>query len=97
MLGLTGHCVGVLKLSEILHKFLHLDFVDAFIPDGVSAREQEEHHDSGRPHIGFLSISEDVGHLLGRLVQERATLCEVSDRVKRVLNGKPEVQQLNPR
>ena len=97
MLGLTGHCVGVLKLSEILHKFLHLNFVDAFVPDRVSAREQEEHHDSGRPHIGFLSISEDVGHLLGRLVQERATFSEVSDRVTRVLHGQPEVEQLDPR
>ena len=81
VLGLTRHRAGILKLSEILHKLLHLDLTDIFIPDGVSACEQVIHHDSGRPYIGFFSISEDVGHLLGRLVQERSAFCEVGYRV----------------
>ena len=84
--SLTGHRLGIVELPKVLHKFLHLHFVDTFIPDGMSAREQVVHHDSGRPHISFLSISEDVGHLLGRLVKECSTFCEVSDCVQRVLH-----------
>lgn len=75
MLSLWRHALRVLYSAiPRFHQLLHLDFVDAFVPDWMAPRQQVEHNDTTGPHVSFLGIGKIVRYLLGWLVKERATL-----------------------
>ena len=81
VLRMLRHGLRVFEAIKVFHKLLHLQLVDAFVPDWVPAGKQVEQDDAAGPDVGLLSVSEHVCHLLGWLVQKGATLGEVGDRV----------------
>ena len=95
VLCLGRHSGGVLEALEVLHDLLHLQFVNAFFPDRMPPRQQVKHDDSRGPHVCFLCVSEDIRHLLRRLVQKRTALRKVRDCVQRVLHRQAKVNQLH--
>lgn len=93
VLCLRRHRLRVLETSEVLHHLLHLQLADVFVPNGMPPRHQVEHYDSRGPDVGLLGVGKNVRHLLGRLIEEGATLGEVSDRVEGVLNCQSEIKK----
>ena len=85
----------VIEAIKVFHKLLHLELVDAFVPDRVPTGQQVEQDDAAGPDVGLLRVSEHVCHLLRRLVQKGATLGEVGDGVQRILHRQTEVYELH--
>ena len=85
----------VIEAIKVFHKLLHLELVDAFVPDRVPAGKQVEQDDATGPDVGLLRISEHVRYLLRRLVQKGAALGEVGDGVQRILDRQTEVYELH--